>query len=357
MRAVENIIKTIRDKGSLSFRDFMDMALYDKHNGYYTSGRNNIGKHGDYYTSPCLTSLFGAVLGKQIEEMWENSGSGKFTIVEYGAGDCRLCRDILEYLKHNKKLYGQLSYVIIEKNPGANELPEKVTRIEDIKNISGFIGCILSNELLDNFPVHRICMQDELMEVFVGYEDGFSEYLVPACSELRDYFSKWNIELPKGYHTEINLDAHNWIREAANALDKGYMITIDYGHQAETLYNRSRSAGTLMCYSKHQLSKDPYSEIGKRDITSHVNFSALCEWGAEYGLETCGLVNQANFLLALGFKKLFIDMHSGSENIASLALHQSRLNQLLLLEMGNIFKVLIQKKGIVSPYLTGINND
>src|SRR5688572_4998535 len=252
MSTTENIIQAIRNRGSLSFRDFMDMALYDKQGGYYTSGRNNIGKNGDYYTSPYITSLFGAVLGKQIEEMWKNTGSGPFTIVEYGAGNCRLCLDILEYLEQNIKLFQQLSYVIIEKDSCEYDLPEKVTRTDDIKNISGFTGCILSNELLDNFPVHRVCMQDELMEVYVDYQDGFSEFLVPAGIELSHYFNKWNIKLPKGYHTEINLDAHNWIRDSATAIGKGYMITIDYGYTADKLYNKTRSMGTLMCYSRHQ---------------------------------------------------------------------------------------------------------
>lgn len=95
------IAEKISNQGPISFSDFMEICLYDKELGYYTSSCHGIGQHGDFYTSPTMTSAFGASIGKQIEEMWENLGCVPFTIVEYGGGTGHLCRDILAFLWQN----------------------------------------------------------------------------------------------------------------------------------------------------------------------------------------------------------------------------------------------------------------
>src|SRR5688500_16694870 len=94
----EIIIQRIRDEGPICFRDFMEMALYYREKGYYTSPQNRIGKSGDFYTSCSLTPAFGAMIGRQLEQMWNISGRSNFTVVEYGAGSGILCHDILDYL-------------------------------------------------------------------------------------------------------------------------------------------------------------------------------------------------------------------------------------------------------------------
>src|SRR5215217_7775652 len=101
----EIIKQKIKKDGPVSFRDFMEMALYYPEYGYYTSAEDKIGKHGDYYTSPYLTSMFGFMIAKQLEEMWYILDKKPFTIVEYGAGSGSLCNDILNQLKNNKQLY------------------------------------------------------------------------------------------------------------------------------------------------------------------------------------------------------------------------------------------------------------
>jgi SAM-dependent MidA family methyltransferase len=105
---------------------------------------------------------------------------------------------------------------------------------------------------------------------------------------------------PKGFHAEINLEAIAWLRNIADALKKGFVFTIDYGYPSFELYNHQRSCGTLACYYKHQFSNCPYSNIGEQDITAHVNFSALRYWGQQFGLNFCGFINQAYFMLSLG---------------------------------------------------------
>ncbi len=357
----EIIIHKIREEGPVSFHDFMEMALYYPEKGYYTSEQNKIGKTGDFYTSSNLTPAFGAMIARQIEEMWDLSGRKDFTIVEYGAGTGVLCHDILNYLQNNNELYEQLNYCIIEKSPVMREkqkvhLHQKVSWFDSIRDIPEITGCILSNELLDNFAVHQVVMQDELMEVFVDYKHNFVELLKPAKKALTDYLSELNVVLPKGFRTEINLEAIEWIKEIAASLKKGYVITIDYGYPSQELYSERRSSGTLVCYNKHTINDNPYNNIGEQDITSHVNFSALSHFGFTYGLEHCGLTSQAGFLLALGFKEYLrkvLDEELG-QDIMSMVKKESFLTHTLLMDMGLKFKVLIQQKGISNKELSGL---
>ena len=237
------ITQRIHQEGPISFRDFMDMALYYPELGYYTSAENKIGADGDFYTSANLSDAFGAMIARQIEEMWQNLDRKPIKIVEYGAGTGLLCHDILNYLKdNNPKLYEVVSYCIIEKSPGMQErermlLKEKVTWYNSIQEIPEINGCILSNELVDNFTVHQVVMQEQLMEVFVDYSGGFIEVLKPANQNLIAYFTELNVELPAGFRTEVNLEARNWIEEIAKSLYKGYVITIDYGDVSTELYD------------------------------------------------------------------------------------------------------------------------
>ncbi len=357
MSLTEMIIERISRDGPLSFYDFMELCLYHPESGYYSSGKHRIGEKGDYYTSPHFSALFGQLMAKQIEEMWELMNKEPFTIVEYGAGPGTLCRDILLALKRNKPLYQGLRYCIIEKSASMREeekkvLPEKVSwyqRIEDIPDIS---GCILSNELIDNFAVHRVMMEEDLMEVFVDYQDRFVELLRPAAAELKTYLSQLRVALPKGFHTEINLDAIGWIRDLAACLKRGFLLTIDYGYPSSQMYSEQRRAGTLMCYYRHTVNENPYGHIGEQDITAHVNFSALSHWGSIYGLQCAGFTNQAHFLQALG---LAADLKKKETEISPSDHRETeKLIYTFLIDMGTKLKVLIQQKGMDGVRLSGL---
>jgi len=235
MQPTQIVIDNIRQHGPLSFRDFMETALYHPVCGYYCSSTERIGTTGDYLTSPEISPVFGALVARQIEELWTLTPESPYTIVEFGGGNGKLCRDILSYLKSNPALYNNLSYFIVEKNHTMRKTQNqpfdpKVTWVDSVDLIPPFSGCVISNELVDNLAVHQVIMQDELMEILVDYTDGvFVERLVPASIPLKDYFSELNISLPKGFRTEVNLDAKKWLREVASLLQSGYVITIDYG--------------------------------------------------------------------------------------------------------------------------------
>ncbi len=358
MHIEDKIIEKIGNEGPIPFHDFMELALYDPCAGYYTAPGNKIGKDGDYYTSPCLTNIFGAMIGKQVEEMREKMGESTFAIVEYGAGNGTLCFDLLQYLQKNRDLYDGLTYYIIEKSLSMIEREKstlcafagKVNWINSITEIAAVTGCVLSNELVDNFSTHQVMMQDELMEVFVDHKEKFIEQLRPASAELKNYLDQFNIQLPQNYRTEINLEAEGWMKEVAASLKKGFVLTIDYGHTAAELYNEQRKTGTLLCFYKHSINENAFDHIGTQDITTHVNFSALAKAGSSEGLNCCGFTNQSNFLFSNGIVNYLrqLEMNARSIDCNQVSLY------MLLYKMGQKIKVLMQEKGVGPVSLSGM---
>ena len=360
----EIVKNKIHNEGLISFHDFMEIALYYPGLGYYSSLPDKIGKQGDFYTSPYLTNVFGHIIAKQLEEMWELTGKTDFTIVEYGAGMGSLCLDILDQLKNNEAFYKKLKYCIIEKSEtmrskeqsaiNKTAINEKVYWNNSIDDIPSFTGCVIANEVVDNFSVHKVVMDESgLMEVFVDYDNGFIERLRPAQDDLINYFKELKIELPVGFCTEVNLQAIEWIKNISAALHKGFVLTIDYGYPSSELYQSNRRLGTIVCYNKHAVNDLPYKNIGQQDITAHVNFSALDVWGTKNGLLNCGFTNQSQFLLSLGLtehlRKIEENEKSNSEVRKNLLVVHN-----LLMSMGKKIKVLIQQKGLEHSLLSGL---
>lgn len=353
MQLSDLIIEKIRRDGPISFQSYMEMALYAPELGYYTSSKETIGPQGDYYTSAVLTPVFGTLIGRQLEEMWHITGKQPFTIVEYGAGTGALCQSILNHLQHSAPVfYQQLHYAIIEKNPFMQEKQDcptdKVSWHQCIKDIGQFSGCVLSNELIDNFSVHQVVMQKELMEVFVDFDNGFREVLMPADFALKDYLQQLGVTLPDAFRTEINLQAVSWMEEIACWLKRGFLLTIDYGYPSAELYHAYRRNGTLLCYRQHQVNDNPYQHIGEQDITAHVNFSALAYWGLKNDLECCGFTSQGYFLRSLGLLDILRATERDEDPGKIRHLHN------LLMDIGSKLQVLIQCKGVPVAQLSGL---
>lgn len=356
------IRQKIREDGPISFHDFMDMCLYYPGLGYYTNTGDKIGFQGDFYTSCCLTPAFGAMIARQLEEMWHILGKGPFTVVEYGAGTGMMCRDILAYLKAVPELYEQLRYCIIEISPAMRDmekarLPEKVSWYDRIEDVAGDIHCVLSNELLDNFPVHEVVMDDRPKEVFVDADDGFREVLVPANDEILAYFEEMGMAPSPGFRVEVNLDAQRWIKDISEHMARGFIVTIDYGGCSDELLKKHRSCGTVMFYHNHKAHGDPFIHIGEQDITAHVNFSALMHWGDGAGLHTQGLVPQGMFLLALGFREYLGKIHESQQrDVLTLAREEAFISHTLLFDMGMKYQVLVQSKNVAPTVnLSGVS--
>lgn len=369
------IIDKIKKEGLITFEMFMDTALYYPELGYYSSGKNAIGREGDFYTSPHLHPVFGAMLGKQLMEMWMVMGKPKiFHAVEIGAGTGYLCKDILDHLhkpsgniavsENKNDFLRSLRYVIVEPYRYFEErqrelLVDLVKDIEWVKSLrelnEKITGCIFSNELLDAFPVHLVVMEDELKEIYVDFDGRkFVEIRNRISSvKLSDYLKEFSVILQSGYRTEINLRIKNWLEEAVAALSKGFLLTIDYGYSAKEYYSEERNKGTLLCYHKHQFNEDPFSNAGGQDITAHVNFSSLEKWGNEFGLRTIGYCPQGTFLISAGIDEMITELYPYSSDYAS---EMAKIKGLIFPQgMGTSHDVMVQYKGDGSPELRGFS--
>ena len=354
MNAREIIAGEIRRRGLIPFRDFMELALYHERYGYYSTARDRIGKRGDYFTASNVSRLFGVMLARQFEEMRHLLGGEEFTIVEMGAGTGLLARDVLSSLRCEAR------YVIVERSPGMRRRQRSllgeydVEVVDSLRKLSDVEGCIFSNELVDAFPVHLVEVHEgELHEVYVTLEEGeFRETLVPAREGLKSYFRELGVTLEEDFRTEVNLEALRWLREVVQVLRRGFLLTIDYGYPSSELYAGYRSAGTLLCYHRHRAVENPYVNVGEQDITSHVNFSALARFGAKQGLKVAGFTDLASFLLSLGIEQemLRIREDKGEEAYLRALLPLKRL--LMPRSMGEIFKVLVQYRGMEKPELS-----
>lgn len=348
---LERIIQeTIRQTGPIPFEQFMEFCLYYPSLGYYTSGKNRIGVHGDYYTAPYASSIMSMILARQIAQMFDLLGKpDHFSVVEVGGGTGRMANDILEAMvRWHRNVYDAAHYIIVDKQePRDTGHAYKIEYRDALSGIQPCTGCIVSNELFDALPVHIVVMEDRLSEVCVTVSGGrFQEVLVPAPDELTEHLDSIGVKLARGMRTEINLRAKRLLGAMASVLHRGYVLTIDYGYSSGEYYSPHRSKGTLVCYHGHTADQNPYELAGEKDITSHVDFSSLARWGREVSLNTVGYVRQRDFIFSLGFDDLLSQIKDMVGNPVDYYRLTSASKFLILPEaMGDIFKVLLQEKG------------
>jgi SAM-dependent MidA family methyltransferase len=364
----EMFVQRIRAGGPIPFDEFMRECLYHPVHGYYA--RANTFRFGDYYTSVDVHPIFGRLLARQFAEMWELLGSPRpFVVAESGAGVGRLASHILDFsARVLPAFYESLEYVAVERS-GARRA-EHATRLADHvaagrasssaelpQSISA--GCIFSNELLDALPVHRVVVeQGALREIYVGFDDPrFTEVSgEPSTPALEAYFREQGITLEEGQQAEVCFEAGDWIESAGRALERGFVLTIDYGHEASALYGEHHNRGTLLAYRDHVLSENVLDAPGEQDLTSHVNFTALDLRSRRAGLVRTGLVTQSQFLVALGRGNEFTDLYeSGQSEIEKLRARLLLKNLIHPEGLGEVFRVLIQHKEIEKPKLTGLS--
>ncbi len=139
-------------------------------------------------------------------------------------------------------------------------------------------------------------------------------------------------------------------------MQRGYVLTIDYGHPASDLFDDHHMRGTLLAYQNHRANEEFYAAPGEQDLTAHVNFSALESWGKRSGLETVGLTSQTTFLLALGQGNEFADLYDEGQSETERTKARLQLKTLIHPEsMGERFQVLIQEKGVSESQFTGVS--
>jgi SAM-dependent MidA family methyltransferase len=368
-RALSEILaKHIHAGGAIPFDEFMRECLYHPTYGYYS--RTATRRFGDYYTSVDVHPIFGRLLARQFAEMWELLGSPRpFVLVEAGAGVGRLAGHILNFsARALPEFYAALEYVAVERSGGRRAESEArlvdhaaAGRVSSAREIPRAIsdGCIFSNELLDALPVHRVVVErGALREIYIDCEGSrFTEVRrEPSTPALEQYFHEQGITLEDEQQAEVCFETCDWIESAGRTLQRGFVVTIDYGHEARALYDQHHNRGTLLAYGDHAVTENLLDAPGEQDLTAHVNFTAVDLWGRRAGLVRTGLVTQSQFLVALGRGNEFADLYEpGQKEVEKLRARLLLKNLIHPEGLGEKFQVLIQHKGIDTLRLTGLS--
>lgn len=393
------LIERICARGPLTVAEFMDLALYHPDLGYYARADRRSGRAGDFFTSVDVGPVFGELLTVQLGEMWRilgarGSGLGAranrsddvaslgsasaqapgprqpFDLVEAGAGSGRLARDILDAAAaHDPEFYEAVRLHLVERSPAAQAVQPATLgpHAEKLATTSAsppdeIDGAILANELLDALPTHVVVMsQDGLREIVVDLDgDRLVERTAPLSSpEIGKYLERLGARLRPGWRVEVNLNAVRWVREAARRLCRGFLLLIDYGHEADELYSATQAAGTLTAYRAHaanfvtgEAGGAPWlSAPGECDMTAHVDFTSIRQAAEAEGLDTLGFLDQTYFLLGLGAADR-IAAHGG-DAVRELKARLAVKTLVLPGGLGSTHKVLILGRGVGRPALRG----
>lgn len=302
------ILECIRREGPIPFAEYMRMALYEPGYGYYVTGAAKMGWEGDYYTSADVSTFFANCVGRQLMQWWNMLGQpARFGVLEQGAGRGTLAQGVKSWAETEAvDFFAALDYQKIDIHSGQDAL-DVTSETEEVQFPTS-LHIILSNELVDAFPVHVVEVRDaRLYEVYVDEQDGrlYEILSEPSSEEVASYLDRFKIpwqEFGEGWRAEINLDALRWIQRTAQLVRHGFILTIDYGDKARELYTRYRRHGTLACYFHHQMNERPLARPGEQDITAHVNFSALIDEGRRQGLRLNKYTTQQLWLESLGIR-------------------------------------------------------
>jgi SAM-dependent MidA family methyltransferase len=374
------IADEIQERGPLTVAAFMDLALYDSERGYYARAAQRSGRAGDFFTSVDVGPIFGELVEAQLAEMGAilNSESRiwDFDLVEAGAGNARLSADILRAARaHHPTFYESLRLHLVEASGEARAaqqatLGDMADRLASSGEAlpASFEGVLLANELLDALPVHQVVMRASgLREVYVesgtrgrtGVRPPSDPGLSPplhlvegplSTPALAEYLDRLGMTLEPGWRAEINLKAVDWIREAARRLRRGFIILIDYGHDARELYSPAHAGGTLTTFARHQSSGPEAApetpawlrNPGEQDLTAHVDFTSVRAAAEAEGLTTIAFLDQTYFLL--GLLPEIRNPQSAIRNVKTLLMPGG---------LGSTHKVLILGKGVGAPALRG----
>lgn len=322
----------IRAGGPITFARFMEVALTDPELGYYTRGAPRPAREGDFLTAPEMDPVFGRTVARQVDDCWRLLGEpATFTLREHGAGSGALAISIVEGLRADGSWLvrvgpdgrGPLRYEPVEIDVRRREafvarLAEAAPEVVVGEPAAGdrITGLVLANELVDALPVHRVVGRaNDLGEVLVGWAEAPAEPLgghfvdvvgAPSSPALAARLAAEGIVLADGQAAEVRLADEGWVAGVARDLRRGHVLVIDYGAPAADLYDPARRPdGTLLAYADHRALADVYAEPGDRDLTAHVDITALEGAAVAYGLAVLGRTTQAGFLLACGLEEVF----------------------------------------------------
>jgi len=331
--------RRIAQHGPVGFDEFMAVALYHPHGGYYASSQPRTGRRGDFFTSVSVGPVFGKLLAEQFLEMRELLGAhADFTLVEQGAHDGQLLADILSawHGPHPRVVIIEpLAHLRARQRETLAPWSDHLVQVPHENELPPFTGVFFANELLDAFPVKILRRTDGTWHErrvdhdgtrFVFTDTPFAGTPPPVFEEIPDLT------------TEICPSLTPWMQTVAAKLTRGWLLLIDYGHPAALRHQTVRARGTLAAYRNHQRMDDPLADPGTQDLTAHVDFTAVAQTAQQAGLTLAGFTDQHHALTALA-ARIFPDATAPLN--PSAAKEMRALRQLLHPEsMGTSFKFL-----------------
>ncbi|HEX2139583.1 MAG TPA: SAM-dependent methyltransferase [Woeseiaceae bacterium] len=344
--------------GSISFAEFMQLALYAPGLGYYSAGAAKFGAAGDFVTAPEISPLFGRVLARQCAGVLRQLA--KPAVLELGPGTGALALQVLTALE--ERGMPPERYLILEVSPDLRERQEQrlrraqaalSTKIEWITALpERFDGVVIANEVADALPVERFRKAGrDVLQCRVAYEeDRFRWTSAPAPDFLREAVhgieSALGTPLPDGYVSEVSAGLPAWVADVTGSVGTGLVFLFDYGITRREYYAPDRSGGWLRCHFRHRAHDDPLIYPGIQDITAWIDFTAVAEAAVDAGMDIAGFVSQAHFLLHGGLEEEFARASSSSTSAqAELSRQAGRL--ILPGEMGERFKCIGLSRGSI----------
>ncbi len=380
----EKIEEEIRQCGPMPFSRYMEICLYDPTEGYYSRNAEQFGKAGDFYTSSDVHAVFGRLLARQFDEIWQAlDRPAEIEILELGPGRGLFARDLLDWSrKRFPDFFGALTYTLQETSAAlcarlqdnlCEHIGDKKAAVVETRDGAG--GCPIeqsaavdvvhrtlapeaplicfANEFFDALPVEIVSTQGKL---HVAYENNrLREVWLPPLAKELEFLDHYSVHPEPGERIEVLSVAQNWVGQIADAIQRGVLLIVDYGYtRNEQLVGRHR--GSLMAYRHHSASSDPYQAPGEQDLSTHVNFTAMAATCERAGMRCEKLITQSQFLMGIGEKTQFADAFEDCRMPQEQAKVALQLKHLVTpVGMGENFQVLMASRGIDSRRTTSLS--
>jgi SAM-dependent MidA family methyltransferase len=352
----EYIEADIRNNGPIPFSRYMQLCLYGEPGsppGFYTRSQEQFGKSGDFYTSSDVHAVYGRLLARQFEQMWQVMGKpDEVGVIELGPGRGLFAADVLAWVDKKFPHFAKtIRYALVE---GSATFRERLNqRFSDEPRVTihdspepAFEGApehviVFGNEFFDALPTEVL---DHRGELRVSLKDGkFVEQFVPASPEVTAYVEEFAVPPQAGERVDAPTVAQQYMRKISTLLQKkkGYAVFVDYGYVRDEML-AGRHMGTVTSFRQHTVSDSPYDAPGDQDITVHVNFTALAASAREHGLDPLAWLTQSQFLIGIGEESQFAEAFDECRLPQEHTKRALQLKHLITPEgMGESFHVLV----------------
>jgi len=336
--------------GWLPFERYMHEALYAPGLGYYARAGQVFGRlpadGSDYVTAPELSPLYGRALARQVAQWLDAAGAD--TVWEFGAGSGALAEQLLGALGPRLR-----RYVIVDVSPAlAARQRERLApfgaRVEWAQQLPARLhGVVVGNEVLDAMPVQLLHWDGQRW-----HERGVAlaaDGRLAWADRPTDLRPPVDAAFVPGVLTELHRQACAFVATLAERLERGAALFVDYGFPAAEYHHPQRHGGTLMCHRAHRADFDVLADPGDKDLTAHVDFTAVALAAQDAGAEVLGYTSQARFLINCGLLELLhgADWRARADAQKLLTEH----------EMGELFKVLAFGRGVGADALGFASGD